>query len=472
MEQTQELARGRRLYPRMEITGEGLMLGAGTVLAGMARDEHGRPRLALDEPRALALLATAYERPVDVRFLAKLRRAAEVWTEGDKALAHIHLAHANLPRCDEERALRLFVADELVEAGVTPRALMKAQGFDPAPLALLKYNPDQPRVPAGSGRESGEWTSDGGGAGVPAPPAATVPARLPPVAAAGEGAGTLAADLFARATPEFLAGLAELGAIIGGAGAVLGAIFIPSPNPGLTSEGAIPGDPGLRYAIDHDEGTLRLTRQDSTGADLAVVAQLRPDGVFREIETGTPIARAIGGGIVFDAATLASATAPTSRTLNPAVSTAEAQAKKEPNVCPDPGPDVPHGASEEAQRYQELISALNNPQRPLPAGLAVSLINPLTGKPVFFDDCRESDGTMIEAKGPGYAKRLGNKIMVDSLTEEWTEQAQRQLAASGDRGLECYFAEDKAADKAREIFGKNDRLVGRIRVFTVPADWP
>jgi len=48
---------------------------------------------------------------------------------------------------------------------------------------------------------------------------------------------------------------------------------------------------------------------------------------------------------------------------------------------------------------------LNNPQRPLPAGMAVSLENPLTGKNVAFDDCRESDGTMIEAKGPGFAHR-------------------------------------------------------------------
>jgi hypothetical protein len=54
----------------------------------------------------------------------------------DKALAHIHLAHAGLPLCDEERALCLFVADKLIEAGVTPAALMKAQGFDPAPLDL------------------------------------------------------------------------------------------------------------------------------------------------------------------------------------------------------------------------------------------------------------------------------------------------------------------------------------------------
>jgi hypothetical protein len=86
-----------------KISDEGLMLGAGTVLAGMAQDERGRPRLALaDEPRALALLATAYERPVDVRLLVKLRRAADLWNESEKALAHIHLAYARLPPCEEE----------------------------------------------------------------------------------------------------------------------------------------------------------------------------------------------------------------------------------------------------------------------------------------------------------------------------------------------------------------------------------
>ena len=113
----------------------------------------------------MALLATAYERPVDACIVAKLRRACERWTEGEKALAHIHLAHAGVPPCGEVQALRLFVADELLAAGVTPRTLMKAQGFDPAPLDLLKanFNQAQPRWAAGSGRDSGRWS---GGASV------------------------------------------------------------------------------------------------------------------------------------------------------------------------------------------------------------------------------------------------------------------------------------------------------------------
>ena len=85
----------------MEISGEGLTLGAGTVLAGMARDERGRQRLALrDEPCAMAVLATAYGQPVEAYVLAKMRRAAELWDEGEKALAHIHLSFAGLPPCD------------------------------------------------------------------------------------------------------------------------------------------------------------------------------------------------------------------------------------------------------------------------------------------------------------------------------------------------------------------------------------
>jgi hypothetical protein len=140
VEQTQELlqkwdARARRLRPRMEITGEGLTLGAGTVLAGMAPDERGRSCLALDdEPRVMALLATVYCRPAETYVLAKMCRAAELWNEGKKVLAHIHLGHAGFPPCDPDQALRLFVADELIEAGVAPAVLMKAQGFDLAPL--------------------------------------------------------------------------------------------------------------------------------------------------------------------------------------------------------------------------------------------------------------------------------------------------------------------------------------------------
>jgi hypothetical protein len=152
--------RSRRFHPRMEITHDGLMLGAGTILAKLARGGRAASPFAFDEPRVLALLTTAYEKQVGPRVLAKIVRACELWNEGEKGLAHIHLAHANLPVYGEDEALRLFAADELLESGVTPEELLKAQGFDPALLTLLKYNAGQPRVPVGNGRESGRWTSD------------------------------------------------------------------------------------------------------------------------------------------------------------------------------------------------------------------------------------------------------------------------------------------------------------------------
>ncbi|HUI22479.1 MAG TPA: hypothetical protein VLZ74_15740, partial [Methylocella sp.] len=92
----------------------------------------------------MALLATAYEQLIGLHMLVKIRRAAQLWNEGEKALAHFHLDFVNLPiRDGAELALRLFVAGELIEAGVEPGTLMKAQGFDPAPPDMLKFNPGQ-----------------------------------------------------------------------------------------------------------------------------------------------------------------------------------------------------------------------------------------------------------------------------------------------------------------------------------------
>ncbi len=268
MEQAQEHlqkwdARTRRQYPRMEITGEGLMLGAGTVLAGMGRDERGRARLALsDEPRALALLATAYERPVETYVVAKLRRACELWDDGEKALAHIHLAHVGLPHCGSDQALRLFVADELLEAGVSPSALMKAQGFDPAPLDLLKahFNPDQPRVPAGSGRDSGEWTSGGADNG-----RASGDANITPVAfrsrrekgrhGRGGGFGALH-DLL-----EFLRGRSQEKAE--SAVKPFGSLESDLPQPGFGEEVSIPGLPDDIKGIDTTDPGAGMVNYDT-----------------------------------------------------------------------------------------------------------------------------------------------------------------------------------------------------------------
>ncbi len=100
-----ERARTHKIHAALEITREGLVVGSGALLAETKADARGRPSLRLDdEPRAMALLATGYGRPIGVDVVARLRRACALWSEGEKALAHIHLAFAGLPPAGRGRA--------------------------------------------------------------------------------------------------------------------------------------------------------------------------------------------------------------------------------------------------------------------------------------------------------------------------------------------------------------------------------
>ncbi len=159
--QWREEARFRPFRPYLYIDDEGLSLGAGTLLAPMAVNQAGVPGLALDgeEVRILATLSLGFRKSIPISALKFIRRASEQWSRGEKALAHFELAYARLPRFESpENARPLFFADGFVKLGISPRALMLARGLDASQLDLLKYSPDQPRVPAGNGRESGRWT--------------------------------------------------------------------------------------------------------------------------------------------------------------------------------------------------------------------------------------------------------------------------------------------------------------------------
>jgi hypothetical protein len=158
----------------LAFTGDGLVLGAGTLVAPMRRG--GGDALDLSgEDRVLALLAVAFSAPVNAAVLGKLRRASELWAQGDKCLAQIHLQHLRLPRLEsEEQAFRLFLADQLIASGYSPRDLCKALGFD-LPEGLKKYNPDEPRD------DHGRWTTGGGDVSGTQPAAAVDDASGPDV---------------------------------------------------------------------------------------------------------------------------------------------------------------------------------------------------------------------------------------------------------------------------------------------------
>ena len=141
---------------RMTLTGQGLVLGAGTLLAKL--DGKALP-IEADQERIWTLLSVAYGHGVPLAVLGSLRRVAKHWQGGDKCLAAIHLAQMGLPGIGEDAAYRLALAAELLDAGIAPRELARELGFEPPRRSRqIKYNPDQPRVPAGSGRESGQWT--------------------------------------------------------------------------------------------------------------------------------------------------------------------------------------------------------------------------------------------------------------------------------------------------------------------------
>ncbi len=148
----------------------GLVLGRGTLLASFAKDARNEGRQGArplfpgsHEARILSLSAAAYGKPIDERVIEKISRACEFWCAGQKTLAQLHLALIGLPTVDGTGAYRLFLAGKALDKGLNPSALMKALGFPQAANELEKYNQDQPRVPAGSGRESGRWTSARGG---------------------------------------------------------------------------------------------------------------------------------------------------------------------------------------------------------------------------------------------------------------------------------------------------------------------
>ncbi len=157
-------ARSRPIAYAAEIGEDDLVLGAGTILARMTGDTLGETAFDIEqgEDRLFALLAAAHGRPMPPDLPRHLDEAFAHWRRGDRALANIRLAFARIPRLDDRSdAYRLFLAEELLDAGMSSAALMKGLGFDAPARGLAKYDPNQPRVPAGSGRNSGRWGSGG-----------------------------------------------------------------------------------------------------------------------------------------------------------------------------------------------------------------------------------------------------------------------------------------------------------------------
>jgi hypothetical protein len=427
---------------------EGLVLGAGTVL--LRADGPRRLRSPKGcEARLLALLSAAYGRAVDLAVLGNIERAAKAWNGGDDCLAYIHLAHARLGELPypHDAAQRLVIVDAFLKAGGSPRAVFKALKLDAAYIDALEkeYNPAELRVPLGSGKPSGEWTRGREPAKPPVPSFAPTPG---------------AASWLDTLTPPAVISLGRYAASVltaaGGAAAVFGLLFVPSPN-NIHVEGEVQGVPGLRYSWNRDETVLHLTY--GLGGEAPRTFAFNVDGDVIRNEDGHVVGRIIGGNrIVID----------TVAVLPDLVK------QDEPRLCPAYAPDVPgsdQGKEYEdnrARQYEDFVKRLINPppDAPTPSGYVYYLPNPANdGKPVSFDDCEKPTGILFEIKGEGIAKLTDD--LPDVMEQRFVKQATAQMAASGGRPVVWIFAEEKAALFAREVFDRTDGLKG-ITVAYVP----
>src|ERR1700728_2092587 len=85
-------ARSSSIEPTMTISADGLVLGAGTVLAKQGTDRWDRTALEIkgNDERIVALLSVAYGKAVDAGVIDHIQHASEAYGRGETCLALIH----------------------------------------------------------------------------------------------------------------------------------------------------------------------------------------------------------------------------------------------------------------------------------------------------------------------------------------------------------------------------------------------
>lgn len=256
----------------------------------------------------------------------------------------------------------------------------------------------------------------------------------------------MAAFLASPEVESFAASLARLAPRLGNPALLAGGLLLLPTNESHVVDGTVPGHDDVRYH--YDEGMLRIAETDDTGNEhVLFFAGPDEDRLYRD-KDGTIVGRALDNGVVLDP------DAPLFR--KPQAATID----DDPRLCPDPSADRPSGMSRRAAAYQRQITGL-------PDGLAVMLNG------VIFDGCRESDGTMLEAKGIGYEWPLridGTYPDFYKGAERIMAQAQAQSEAAGGRKIEWYFAERRVADYFSNAF--HEEGFANITVFHQPPVAP
>jgi restriction endonuclease fold toxin 5 of polymorphic toxin system len=248
--------------------------------------------------------------------------------------------------------------------------------------------------------------------------------------------------------------------------AFFGTLFVPAPRGLATSDGPISDAPGYSYHFDQEAGHLTITHKFDDGtSDTVFDGRYDKDGVFRD-KDGNAVGRFLGDSVALDADAVrgyearrrSDAQAPPGAIVQ-SVSTT----RDDPKLCPDTTEEETKGRKDRGTDYQAQISGL-------PPGFDFKLKDPLSGKLVSFDACwEEKDGTMGEAKGPGYEKQM---VGPDDWQDWYTgdDQIRKQMAsqsraaAAAGKRVEWHFAEP---GPARYVNDNRDTLPN-IDVFYTP----
>ena len=455
-------------HSAVEINDEGLVFGAGTVLARMTRDRFGEPVLAVDadEERFLALLLAVYGRPVPREIIKYVARASDQWRRGDKCLAHIELAFARLPRLESrEDGYRLFLAEALLEETFSPRRLMRELGVDPNTNAFRKgYDPNEPRVLAGNGDVSGQWTKGNNGSGNSGTKQGADGETR------GKTTGPRPVRLAFLQAPAAAETAAALIAALGVATFFAGTIFIPKRSEERV-QGTLVGAPDLAYLYVPALKALTIERTNPDWTRSVFGADIGPDDGIYDSRTQKRVGTQVWNGLALDHDAVVQALDGDD---------ARARARSEgPKLCPRPEKDRTPPDDEFARLYQEYVGFKVNQELkpPLSADLAYFLHNPVTGKEVSFDHCQLSTKIMIDAKGH-YESMLRFQRGRDELAEEWIKQATRQIEAAKGNGMlgpQWHFYEKETMEFARKVFEKA-RILDQIQLVHTPYpgndEWP
>jgi hypothetical protein len=399
----------RRLYERgpgcrgLAVDADGVMLGPDCVL--VRRLPGGGYRSA--DPDAIPLLArTVFDDDAGQRRLPiVLSGIVAALERGDLVKAQLLGLEIPIDRLDEPRLQRLGRALDLLKDGFDPNELRDAHG---------------------------QWAREGAAA------------RLTPALARPSLLGRLSAA--ALRALRLLAAAATSGALEGVA--FLGIVGIPI-NRSLISEGAVPDRADLSYEFDQGANRLRLFRQDGDSRSLVFEGHPDADGIIRDND-GHAVGRKLDDSVVI---------------IDPDTPPGAGSLKHDgPKLCPDEGKDRGGQKNEKDIQYQMQITGLAR-------GLAVRLpsrsTDPNREPYVVFDGCRESDGTMLEAKSTGFLAmmRKSPSFWENKIMEGFYQQADHQVTAAAGRPIEWHFAEKEVADYVRTKFAEKDF---RITVIYTP----